>query len=1338
MKKSILYAGLVSFVFALNVGPACLPATAADPVPPAYEAFWIKPPTNDGYTVFLWQFDKPAALPEAELGTQISELISPTTPEGESITAGTALDERKDVGFVLKGDAALDDKGRFGLGLRLGGRGWVESEHVNVQKAMATLGACTLDFWVYPEADAPDALLFGVPPVKNYTTLALSRQRDGHITLKGASGVLIDHPLPVPAGQWTHIALVLSSQIPSQLRVNGIPAYLPKEINPGMIAQIISFSGATLFLGGGPWQADGFKGRLDVVRFSSVERLFYQRLETTLCDAAGVRPVESGLPWFARTKAPNVYCSFDSTAKPDVFSGFRAEGVSAPSVLAEGVRGKAFNLGVPAATNFALTGQSVLPLERGTLEFWFKPQNWDNFYVGNKFGSNVKWLTLLRFAPRGSPAEKRLRSLSFAQGRSSASVGSPWVEFQPGKWTHVVCSWDGKSSTVYLDGKPQSIDQANWNGPLTQQDQKDYEAWLKASGGKDDGTYQLTFLPSETLVDELRVYPWAFTPEEANNAHVRYYPDGKSKLMEVPRLVASTSYDFYQKGFKFFVSCQPVNDIEPVAVTARLVQRGVAKPLVDVAKLTLDASLKAGWGAPVPLDYQPYELQISSLSADGKVLQTLNYDLNRKPPEWWQNDLGKDAIVPKPWTPIVVDGSTVKVWGREFGLGGGGLVTGVVSAAAQLLAAPPRLSGRVNGSAVQMEGGASTMVSQSPELAEWKGELRGGSLRAEVKASLEYDGLLYYTVTLKPAEGASVDVESLTLDFPLKRETATQFIVNGGGHKFRNSWVARFIPEGSNTVWHSGQAPWHKGVAYGNFCPMVWIGDDKRGLSFFGENDKGWTPGGSLPAQEIIRNGQDVIYRMNIISKPVKVTEGRTFTFVLHPTPTKALPSDWRTLGARGTGGTRTGRDTVDAFLGYTLTAPSSMYNAGITFQMEPVSWEDARINAANLKKVGGGSSPVMFYIDCAWPQMGPSMAEFKSTLWWTGRMTWTREVEDYFVWIINEYLKRGIIDGIYIDDVSFSSTRDLGTAAYMTDDGNVQPGFSSMGFRRFLKRLWVVFEKSGKRPIILPHMTYCFEMPALSFAECTVNGEDRDIAPFAGYTYPQIWSKEEVRVMGSSEKWGFVTFWKPGVRADFDYRKDSAARLWIYTQSRAMHALMMQHDYWYLWMWPTANGIRPVLAKFGIDDPTVRFVPYWNQEGKAEVSDKNMLLSLWTKEKSALVMVSNLSGNEQEVTLTVDPRKIFGPDAPARVIWTDVDTGLNPPSTLAASQNDIKQAEDKMRALDVSDLNTPQDNAVDVLMQNLETGGKPVDKLLLRPVGNQARVVVRKFDYRLMVVRPE
>ncbi len=35
-------------------------------------------------------------------------------------------------------------------------------------------------------------------------------------------------------------------------------------------------------------------------------------------------------------------------------------------------------------------------------------------------------------------------------------------------------------------------------------------------------------------------------------------------------------------------------------------------------------------------------------------------------PAWWQSDAGVTEAVPPPWTPVKVEGSTVKVWGRAY------------------------------------------------------------------------------------------------------------------------------------------------------------------------------------------------------------------------------------------------------------------------------------------------------------------------------------------------------------------------------------------------------------------------------------------------------------------------------------------------------------------------------------------------------------------------------------------------------------------------------------------------------------------------------------------------
>jgi hypothetical protein len=49
--------------------------------------------------------------------------------------------------------------------------------------------------------------------------------------------------------------------------------------------------------------------------------------------------------------------------------------------------------------------------------------------------------------------------------------------------------------------------------------------------------------------------------------------------------------------------------------------------------------------------------------------------------------------------------------------------------------------------------------------------------------------------------------------------------------------------------------------------------------------------------------------------------------------------------------------------------------------------------------------------------------------------------------------------------------------------------------------------------------MTWCFEIPALSFAEATVNGGDRDIFFPAERRYMDVWRRDELRIMGSAEK---------------------------------------------------------------------------------------------------------------------------------------------------------------------------------------------------------------------------
>ena len=187
-----------------------------------------------------------------------------------------------------------------------------------------------------------------------------------------------------------------------------------------------------------------------------------------------------------------------------------------------------------------------------------------------------------------------------------------------------------------------------------------------------------------------------------------------------------------------------------------------------------------------------------------------------------------------------------------------------------------------------------------------------------------------------------------------------------------------------------------KGALVGHFCPVIWIGDDDRGLCFFGENDRGWTPDNDAAAQELHREGDVVIYRMNVITRPVKVATAREFAFYVHPTPTKPLEPAWRSHNRHGRDVPVGSYEVIDNFLAESLAAAPKGAATGVSFTIEPASWEEAGRHAENMRKRFGAQNPVLKYIDGSWPSFGPSMADFVSGLWGgSGRLAWTREVED-------------------------------------------------------------------------------------------------------------------------------------------------------------------------------------------------------------------------------------------------------------------------------------------------------------------------------------------------------
>ncbi len=84
------------------------------------------------------------------------------------------------------------------------------------------------------------------------------------------------------------------------------------------------------------------------------------------------------------------------------------------------------------------------------------------------------------------------------------------------------------------------------------------------------------------------------------------------------------------------------------------------------------------------------------------------------------------------------------------------------------------------------------------------------------------------------------------------------------------------------------------GMSVGSFYPCLWVGNEKRGLLWWGDNDRGWAPDNEVPAHEVLRKGNEVIIRNNIIGKPLKLNAPRAVTFGYMASPFRPLVKNWR------------------------------------------------------------------------------------------------------------------------------------------------------------------------------------------------------------------------------------------------------------------------------------------------------------------------------------------------------------------------------------------------------------------------------------------------------------
>ncbi|MBF0245092.1 MAG: hypothetical protein HQL31_07440, partial [Planctomycetes bacterium] len=1150
---------------------------------PPQDSAWIETSKPDLDTLLLWKFGESAALAERGLFFE---------PDQEEHTAPSlALPP-----LLAKGHTEPCDEGRFGPGLRLGEGGLAECKGIDFRSLLKDDGGLTLDFWFKPD----------VLPALNEPILCLADQRGqpllvvrlnaaGNLELAVSDRKVAGQEVACQKENWSHLGLAITSQPylkGVRLLVNGKGG----EMTGGDEVKILEAAiGRSAWLG-------GFKGVIDEVRLRRRVRYFHEwHLQEQ--EVQGRWQETAMAPPFFRSSLPLCRFRFDGDLKPEQFHALKVEGMTGERHFKPGYMGQALDLSHIDTTGFRLIGHSVLPDAEATLEFFFRPLDWHNYYVGNFFGSDVAKETLFIQKLKSLSDASWYRQFRVSMGRSLREVRSlRWNKFQPGRWTHVILSLASSGNKGYING----IEQPFWQLQFlmgSKEVQKAHEEWLSASKGKDDGNYEFKFMPSRTLIDEFSVYGWAFTAQEAANAYARWRPKGEIPMKPIPPF--KIGFDYFARSWEMNnkldvrLRCFPVDERKP-AFMDFTISSLEGKPILAQENMPVDESGELKMTIPHTFDFGHYPLKITSRDKEGALIAEEESFFERSQPDWYRNELGKDRSVPKPWIPIRTEGRELFAWGRKITLGPGGLPSGIKTLGREVLADGISIFAKGPEGKVRLEGSHLDFKEKSGDRVLWEGELKGAGLKARLSAWMEYDGLMYFKIDLKPEKG-EIDLEELDVDFPMVGLETSQLIANAGGKNFRAAYDVRHLPKGEGCIWNSLDSP-RKGIVraleVGSFMPLIWLGGDDVGLSFSGENDRGWTFDVAGPAQEILRQEDRIIFRMNVIGRKVRIgSDGRVFHFILLPTPAKPEPEGWRADYYK-----RNMCVPIDNFSGFSLKVDPENRKPDEAFLVVPESWETATAQAAKLRELFGSS---ILYLDASWPQPGPEFADWNHDLWGgTGRIAWIPELEDYMVWVVNEYLRRDLIDGFYMDDVSVGQTLALDSTAYRVEDYPLgrRKGFTFMGLRRFAQRVWKCFLDHGKKPDITFHMTYCYELPAFSFITTLFNGEDRDIKPYQERDCIDTWPTDFMRILGGAGKWGAATLWKATVYPEGSIGKKREQ--WLYHQMRAMYGTFLISDH--LSSTLIDGPLIRALQQSGFDEPGMRALPWWKTTALVKLDGKN------------------------------------------------------------------------------------------------------------------------------------
>lgn len=633
----------------------------------------------------------------------------------------------------------------------------------------------------------------------------------------------------------------------------------------------------------------------------------------------------------------------------------------------------------------------------------------------------------------------------------------------------------------------------------------------------------------------------------------------------------------------------------------------------------------------------------------------------RKIFEWEGNSLGKSNRLIAPFTPIQIRGETVSTILRDHVMNGLGLWKQVRADGENLLKENGIiLEAVIDGKSYRAEG-QFRFTEKSPTRVVAVSRWHAGSLNASAVSDWDYDGMMKYTLTLYPTKNV---IQSLKMIIPVDPANAYLFHACTDGLRFNYGGA-------TPPSWDSTQAS--RSSLQTSYVNYIWLGTEGRGLSVFGENDKGWIVDKKHPTQELIRKGDSLYLVFHLISKPCEIKEDRRIILGFQATPVKPMPKDWRrtTWGAPSQYWPYLVHNTN--FLGSPycyggLTHSNELFprdfDLSLWYAFAEVrktkqipkrfvrKWLDGYRDREMMKKVYApeiafgfhmmqNSPPgtIMFYTNARGQRLDiPESRTFLDD-WFREEFQSSRNVppeygahqsysidptssyRDFAMFWYQKMLSIGVTDNLYWDDIYLTGNWDHSgrEEAYVMEDGSFQPSVGLFNIRALIRRAAVMMEEMGKTPQNMVHMTNTAIAPICAFAQKNLDWEDQDgLRPFQ-----ERYTREYIRAVTLGRQFGNRPHAIGMISKGGDPETLKMCR-------RSRSGVMITHE---------INNVPLDLYKFGYGQDYVRVWNYWEKDYPVKISGETSSLFV-SKKDEAVLIVCNYDKSEN-FTARLDCRKL-------------------------------------------------------------------------------------------------